>query len=74
MNINIAVDNDTFSENELKKLVQCIREIEQNKPNRHIEIWIDSPEKSIKEMTRVITSITPEFPYLKVIEFEEGHK
>lgn len=74
MNINISVDNDTFSEDELKKLVQCIREIEQNIPERHIDIWIDSSEKSMEEFKRVISSIRPEFPYIKVIEFEKETK
>ena len=36
MEINISVKDDTFSEDELKKLMQCIREVEQNKPGRHI--------------------------------------
>jgi lipoate synthase len=54
MEINISVDNDTLSEDELKKLVQCIREIEQNKPERHINIFIDAPEKTMKEMKYII--------------------
>lgn len=74
MEINISVNNDTFSEDEVKKLVQCIREIEQNKPERHINIWIDSPEKNMDEMKRIIASIRPEFPYLKVIELEKKTK
>lgn len=71
MNINISIDNDTLSEDELQKLVQCIREIEQNRPERHIDIWIDSPEKTMTEVKRVISSIKPEFPYIKVIELDK---
>jgi lipoate synthase len=74
MNINISVTNDTLSEDEVKKLTQCIREIEQNRPERHINIFIDSPEKSVEEMKRIISSIRPEFPYQKVIEFEKKTK
>jgi hypothetical protein len=74
MNINISIDNDTLSEDELQKLVQCIREIEQNRPERHIGIWIDSPEKTMTEVKRVISSIKPEFPYIKVIEFDKKSK
>lgn len=74
MNINISVDNDSFSEDELKKLVQCIREIEQNRPERHIDMWIDSSEKSMEEFKRVISSVRPEFPYMKIIEFEKETK
>jgi len=74
MEINISIDDDTFSEDELKKLTRCIREIEQNKPERHVNIWIDSPEKSIDEMKRIISSIRPKFPYQKVIELEKNTK
>lgn len=74
MNINISTNNDTFSEDELKKLVQCIREIEQNRPDRHIDIFIDSSERTVEEMKNVILSIKPEFPYLKVVEFEKETK
>lgn len=74
MNISISTDNDTFSVDEIKKLVQCVREIEQNRPERHIDMWIDSPEKTMKDITEVINSIRPEFPYTKVIEFENKTK
>jgi lipoate synthase len=74
MNINISIDNDTLSEDELKKLVQCVREIEQNRQERHIDILIDSPEKTMEEMKRVISSVKPIFPYFKVIEFENEAK
>lgn len=70
MNINISIDNDTLSEEELEKLLGCIREIEQNKPERHIDIFIDSPEKGMEEIKRVISSIKPAFPYIKVVEFD----
>lgn len=72
MEINISVDNDTFSEDELKKLMQCIREIEQNKPERHINIFINSPEKTMDEVTEVISSIKPGFPYTKIIKFDDN--
>lgn len=71
MKISISIDNDTLSEDELKKLMKCIREIEQNKPERHMDIWIDSPEKSIEEIKEVISSIKPELPYVKIIEFDD---
>ncbi len=71
IDINISVKNDTFSEDELKKLMQCIREIEQNKPERHINIWIDSPEKTTKEIKGVISSIKPALRHINVIELEK---
>lgn len=71
MEINISIVNDTLSEEELKKLIQCIREIEQNKPERHMNIFINSPEKTMKEATEVLSSIKPGFPFMKVIRFDK---
>lgn len=70
MKISISIDNDTLSEEELKKLMQCIREIEQNKPERHMKIWIDSPEKTMKEVKAIISSINPGLPFVKIIKFD----
>lgn len=66
--INILVERDTLSIEEIKKLVQCIREIEQNKPERVIRVWIDTPEKTVKEMEEMLSSIKPEIPNKIVIE------
>lgn len=68
--INISIENDTLSVDELKKIVQCIREIEQNKPERHISVLMDTPEKTVKEMEDVIDSAHPGFPFKAVIEFK----
>lgn len=68
MEINISIDGDTLSEDELKKLMRCIREIEQNKPERHMNILIDSPERTIEDAKELISSIKPELPYVRVIE------
>ena len=69
MEINISVVNDKFSEDEMKKLLQCIREIEQNKPERHISMFIDSRDSSVKDMKELISSVKPGFPYLTVIPY-----
>ena len=66
--IVISIQNGTLSVEELKKLSQCIRDIEQNKPIRHISIWMDVPDKTIKEMQEINDSITPGFPIKGVIE------
>lgn len=68
--INITVENDAFSVDELKKIVQCIREIEQNRPERHIKVLMDTPEKTVNEMEDVIDSAQPGFPFKAVIEFK----
>lgn len=66
--IVISIHNGILSVEELKKLSQCIRDIEQNKPIRHINIWMNVPDKTIKEMQEVNDSITPGFPIKGVIE------
>ncbi len=68
--ISIIVENDTFSVDELKKIVQCIREIEQNKPERHIEVLMGTADKTVKEMEDVLDSAQPGFPFKAVVEFK----
>ncbi len=72
MDIKISVENDSFSLGEIEKLIQCIREIEQNNPKRHVEIFLDCPEMTIEDMKRVIQSTKPGFPYMKIIYTEKG--
>lgn len=66
--INIYVENGCLSADELKKLTQCIREIEQNNTERFIKIWMDTPEKTVKEMEDVIGSVKPGFPHNMVLK------
>lgn len=66
--INIYVENGCLSTDELKKLTQCIREIEQNNTDRLIKIWMDTPEKTVKEMEDVIGSVKPEFPHKMILK------
>lgn len=67
--INISTD-DTLSNEEIEKLLQTVRDIEQNKPNRHISVWIDAPDKSVKEMKDMMNSVGPALPYKTVIELD----
>lgn len=69
--IVISIQNGILSVEELKKLSQCIRDIEQNKPMRHINIWMDVPDKTIKELQEINDSITPGFPIKGVIELNK---
>jgi len=73
-NVTITVENDTLSAKELNKLVQCIREIEQNKTERHINVLMDTPEKTVKEMEEILDCINPVFPFKTVIEFGKKGK
>lgn len=74
MEINISIDNDSLSEDELKKLMNCIREIEQNRPDRHMNIFIYSPERTMEDAKALISSIKPELPYVRVVELEKKTK
>jgi len=66
--INIYVENVCLSADELKKLTQCIREIEQNNTERLIKIWMDTPEKTVEEMEDVLNSVKPGFPHKMVLK------
>lgn len=66
--IDIYVDNGLLSVEELKKLIQYIREIEQNNAKRVIKIFIDTPEKTVGEMKEIIDNVNPNFPYKMVVE------
>lgn len=69
--ISIYVEHDTLSTKELEKLIQCIREIEQNKPERTIKIWMNTPDKTVAEMEKIIDSCDPKIPYKKMYRFED---
>lgn len=66
--INIYVENGCLSTDELKKLTQCIREIEQNNTERLFKIWMDTSEKTVEEMKDVIGSAKPGFPHMMVVK------
>ena len=72
--INIYIENGCLSTDELKKLTQCIREIEQNDTSRLIKIWMDTPEKTIKEMEDILGSVEPGFPHKMVIKGPRLHE
>lgn len=50
---------DSFSVEELKKLTQCLREIEQNNPLRHINVFMNTPERTVGEMVDILGSVKP---------------
>lgn len=66
--INIYVENGCLSTDELKRLVQCIRDIEQNNTERHIKILMDTPEKTVDEMIDILGSVNPGLPHKMVMK------
>ena len=71
MNINISFDSNTLSEEELKKLVKCIRDIEKNKPIRNIKIRIDSQEKIIENIEDIMLTVRSNLPNMRVLGFKK---
>lgn len=66
--INIYVENGYLSADELKKLTQCVREIEQNDTERLFKIWMNTPEKTVEEMKDIMNSVEPGFPHKMIIK------
>ena len=63
-----------FTTDELNKLTQCIRDIEQNDPKRLIEIFMDTPEKTLEECREMNNSISPGLPLRYEMLFTEEEK
>lgn len=63
-----------FTVEELEMLTRCIRDIEQNDPKRHIEVFMDVPEKSLDECRKMNSSICPGLPLKYERFFTEKEK
>lgn len=57
--VQLNVRNGSLTVQELKKLTQCIREIEQNDTERRINVWINAPDLTVKELDEVLDSVKP---------------
>ena len=68
MKIKVIVQSEQLSKDDLRHLLQAIRDCEQN-CFREKEIWIsaEAPELSSDEMTEVLSSIRPPYEYGPVI-------
>lgn len=69
--IQISTDGE-FSIEELKKLAQCIRDIEQNDIKRQINVFMNMPGKTVKQMEEVNDSVKPGFGFRKTILTGDG--
>jgi len=72
--ITIIVANGTLSVEELTKIMQDIRDIEQNNPKRFVTVLFDTPDRTVEEMKKIMDSIKPGMPFKTVIEFEKKDK
>lgn len=68
--ISISIDDELTME-EISDLLQCLRDIEQNKPDRLFKIFINSPNRSTEEMKQIFSSIEPKFAHTGVIELKK---
>ena len=68
MKVKVIVQSEQLSKDDLRHLLQAIRDCEQSF-FREKEIWIsvEAPELSSDEMTEVLTSIRPRYEYGPVI-------
>jgi len=62
MEVTVTVQSKQLTKEELRALIQGIRDSEQKSfPDKEIYIWIDAPELSRVECEELLTSIKP--PY-----------
>ena len=66
--IQIAIKKGNLKPDELAKLLQCVREIEQKDPTRHLDIWINAPSMTVNELNGALDSITPSLRYRAVLK------
>ncbi len=64
----------SFSLDELKSLLQCIRDIEQNDKKRHIDVFINCPEKTMVNIDEINDSVDPQLPYRINVPIQEWSK
>lgn len=72
--ITIVVANGTLSVEELTKIAQDIRDIEQNNPRRFVTVLFDVPDRTVEELKKIMDSVKPGMPHKTVIEFEKKGK
>lgn len=72
--ITILVTNGNLSVEELTKIAQDIRDIEQNNPRRFVTALFDAPDRTVEEMKKIMDSIKPGMPFKTVIEFGKKDK
>lgn len=58
----------SFTVEELKKLTQCIRDIEQNDTARHVNVFMNLPEKTTKQLEEINNSVKPGLPFKAVLK------
>jgi len=64
MKVNISIQSEQLSKEDLQLLLQYIRDCEQkNFPDKEIHITIDAPDMSAEEIKEILTEIKPPLKY-----------
>jgi len=73
MKINLSVTSDQLNKEDLRALLQAIRDCEMATfPDKEIYVSAEAPELGTDEMTEILTSIKPPYYYGPVIfKYEE---
>ena len=68
MRIKVTIQSDDLSRDNLRALLQAVRDCEQRIfKEKQIWVWVDAPDLSSTEMAEVLTSISPPYEYGPVI-------
>ena len=68
MRVKVTIQSSEFSKDDLRALLQAIRDCEQRFfKEKQIWVRVDVPDLSSTEMTEVLTSISPPYEYGPVI-------
>ena len=64
MRVKVTIQGQDLSKEELRHLIQSIRDCEQKHfPNKEIFIWMDLPQLTREEATEILASIKPNYRY-----------
>jgi len=62
--INLSLESQQLTKEELRLLIQSIRDCEQKSfRDKEIAIWIEAPELSASECEQILASIKPPYKY-----------
>jgi len=64
MEVKLTIESKQLSKEELRALIQAIRDCEQKSfPDKEIFTWIDAPELSSEDAAEILDSIKPPYKY-----------
>ena len=64
MEVAVTIQSKQLSKEELRALIQAIRDCEQKSfPDKEIQILIDAPELTTAEASEILTSIKPPYQF-----------